>query len=177
MVRHRDRVGAAPLRAEIVEDHWSYMDRFERELIARGPMLDDDETPIGSIHLVDLPDEAAAWAFACGDPNYRRGVCNDVTVRPWRNLLGRTMWQFPGGQRGARRYAVVGLAPSTGRSCRTPADTCDLIAYGPLLTDDGTEELGVVALLRADTADAARDVLLPQTYADVNVCRWEFGGR
>ncbi|WP_246649820.1 YciI family protein [Nonomuraea coxensis] len=58
---HRDRPRSAALRAELTEEHWSYMDRYEAELIARGPTLDrDGDTATGSVHIVDLPDPAAA---------------------------------------------------------------------------------------------------------------------
>jgi hypothetical protein len=45
---HRDRPGSVTLRGELVEEHLSYMDRYQAELIARGPtMSDDGETPTG----------------------------------------------------------------------------------------------------------------------------------
>jgi len=34
---HRDRPGSTPLRNEMVEQHWSYMDQFAASMIARGP--------------------------------------------------------------------------------------------------------------------------------------------
>lgn len=58
---HRDRPGSLTLRNELLEEHWSYMDRYAKELIARGPTFaSDGETPTGSLHIVDLPDPAAA---------------------------------------------------------------------------------------------------------------------
>ena len=33
----------------------------------------------------------------------------DVLLRRWRNLLGRTMWDFPGGRTGGNRYLVLGF--------------------------------------------------------------------
>lgn len=62
---HRDRPGSAALREELVAEHWSYMDRFT--LTARGPTFDGD-TPTGSVHIVDVPDPAAARAFAFDEP-------------------------------------------------------------------------------------------------------------
>jgi hypothetical protein len=93
---HRDRPGSVTLREELLEKHWSYMDRYATEMIARGPTLDGDgDTPTGSVHIVGLPDPAAARAFAFDEPNYQAGVYRDVLLRRWRNLLGRTMWDFP----------------------------------------------------------------------------------
>ncbi len=36
---HRDRPSSVALRDELLEEHWSYMDRYSREMIARGPTL------------------------------------------------------------------------------------------------------------------------------------------
>ncbi|MFI6813405.1 YciI family protein [Nonomuraea sp. NPDC050328] len=93
---HRDRPGSAALREKLTEEHWSYMDRYTAELIARGPTLDGD-TATGSVHIVDLPDPAAARAFAFDEPNQQAGVYRDVMVRRWRNVLGRTIGTSPEG--------------------------------------------------------------------------------
>ena len=105
---HRDRPGSATLRDELLEEHWSYMDRYAAEMIARGPTLVGD-TPTGSVRIVDLPDPGAARAFAFDEPSYQAGVYRDVLLRRWRNTLGRTMWDFPGGRTGGNRYLVLGL--------------------------------------------------------------------
>src|SRR5436309_7519006 len=34
---HRDRPGSTALRHELLEEHWSYMDGYAAEMIARGP--------------------------------------------------------------------------------------------------------------------------------------------
>ncbi|WP_233629840.1 YciI family protein [Amycolatopsis sp. WAC 04197] len=105
---HRDRPGSMALCEELSEEHWSYMDRYAAEMIARGPTL-AGEAATGSVHIVDLPDPGAARAFAFDEPNYQAGVYRDVQLRRWRNTLGRTMWDFPGGRTGGNRYLVLGL--------------------------------------------------------------------
>lgn len=175
---HRDRPGAMPLRGELLEAHWSYMDRFEKELIARGPTFaEDGETPSGSVHIVDLPDPEAARAFAFEEPNYQAGVFRDVLVRRWRNLLGRTMWEFPGGRTDGDRFLVLGFGAGEPVDLEVPSDSSELIAYGPLLSDDGNSWLGTAVLVRAPDADAARATLTADGYAAVEVHDWEFGGR
>jgi uncharacterized protein YciI len=175
---HRDRPGSDPLREELVEAHWSYMDRFDAELIARGPTLDRAAgIATGSVHIVDLPDPAAARAFAFDEPNYQAGVYRDVMIRRWRNALGRTMWDFPGGRDGGNRYLVLGLGSGEAADLVPPTDRDELIAYGPLLSDDGAAWLGTAALVRAPDADAARAVLTRDRYAAIEVHDWEFGGR
>src|SRR3954454_11307979 len=124
---HRDRPGSGALRDELLEAHWTYMDRYEKELIARGPTFTDDDTATGSVHIVDLPDAAAARAFAFDEPNYQAGVYRDVLVRRWRNMLGRTMWDFPGGRVDGSRYLVIGLGSGKATDLAVPADRHELI--------------------------------------------------
>jgi uncharacterized protein YciI len=173
---HRDRPDSMALRDELIEAHWSYMDGFERQLIARGPTF-AGETSSGSVHIVDLPDPAAARAFAFDEPNYQAGVYRDVLLRRWRNTLGRTMWDFPGGREGGNSYLVLGLGSGPAADVELPSDQDDLIGYGPLLSDDGAAWLGTAALVRAPDRDAARAVLTASRYAVVEVHEWEFGGR
>lgn len=180
---HRDRRGSLALREELLEAHWSYMDRFAEGMIARGPTFaEDGETPSGSVHIVDLPDAAAAREFAFAEPNYQAGAYRDVLLRRWRNLLGRTMWEFPGPDagEGAARYLVLGLGMEGAEGTAGAVAPCGrdgLIAYGPLLSDDGAVRVGTAALVQAPDAGAARAVLDGERYAEVEVHEWEFGGR
>ncbi|WP_370948818.1 YciI family protein [Amycolatopsis sp. cg5] len=122
---HRDRSGSLALREQLLGQHWSYMDRYDKEMIARGPTLaGDGDTPTGSLHVVDLPDPADAGAFAFDEPGYQAGVYRDVLLRRWRNLLGRTMWEFPGGRTGGDRYLVLGCRWTCVR--RMPLSTTEM---------------------------------------------------
>ncbi|MFC9316205.1 YciI family protein [Streptomyces nigra] len=182
---HRDRPASLSLRLDLAEEHWSYMDQYAKEMIARGPTFaDDGETPTGSVHILDLPDAAAARAFAFDEPNYQAGAYRDVLLRRWRNVLGRTMWDYPGtsgdvpgGRNGGNRYLVIGLGAGEPADLAVPPDRDVLIAYGPLLSDDGTGWLGTAALLQAPAPDTARAVLTSDRYADIEVHNWDFGGR
>jgi len=154
------------------------MDRYAKEMIARGPTLaDDGETATGSVHIVDLPDPAAARAFAFNEPGYQAGVYRDVLLRRWRNMLGRTMWDFPGGGTDGQRYLVLGLGAGQATDLAGPPGPDELIALGPLLSDDGTAWLGTAALIRAPDPDTARAILTQDRYASIEVHDWTFGGR
>jgi len=175
---HRDRPGSVALRDQLRERHWSYMDGYAKEMIARGPTLADvGDTATGSVHIVDLPDPAAARAFAFDEPGYQAGVYRDVLLRRWRNMLGRTMWDFPGGQADDNRYLVLGLGAGPAADLAGPPGLDELIALGPLLSDDGAAWLGTAVLVRAPDPDTARAVLTQDRYASVEVHRWTFGGR
>lgn len=171
---HRDRPGSLDLRVELSEQHWSYMDRYQVEMIARGPTLAaDGDTPTGSLHILNLPGPGAARAFAFDEPNYQAGVYRDVLLRRWRNLLGRTMWDFPGGRDGGNRYLVLGLGTGQAADLAVRPDTQELIAYGPFLSDSGTAWLGTALLVRAPDPDQARSILTHDRYACVEVHRWQ----
>jgi hypothetical protein len=168
-------------RDELREAHWSYMDQYAKEMIARGPTLTGDgETATGSVHILDLPDPAAARAFAFDEPNYQAGVYRDVLLRRWRNTLGRTMWEFPGSRAGAegKLYLVLGLGAGQPADLTPPPDPDSLVAYGPLLSDDASAAwLGTVAIIRAQDRDSAAAILTPGRYSDIEVHDWDFGGR
>lgn len=175
---HRDRPDSGTLRDELLEAHWSYMDQYEAELIARGPTFArGTETATGSVHIIDLPDLATARAFVFDEPSYQAGAYRDVLLRRWRNVLGRTMWDFPGLRNDGNRYLVLGLGSGEPADLTPPPTSDDLIAYGPLLSDDGTTWVGTALLARAPNPDAARALLTSDRYADIEIHDWEPGGR
>jgi uncharacterized protein YciI len=175
---HRDRAGSGELRFELREAHWSYLDRFAAQMIARGPTFDGD-TLTGSVHILDLVNPEAARAFAFDEPGYQAGAYRDVLLRRWRNLLGRTMWDFAGGPSEGDRWLVLGLGPDPAITTEplVAPDNDELIAFGPLLSDDGTTRLGAAALLRATDQESARAILAGERYDAVEVHSWQFGGR
>lgn len=87
------------------------------------------------------------------------------------------MWDYPGGPDGGNRYLVLGLGAGEAADLAVPPGRDELIAYGPMLSDDGDTWLGTAALVRAPDPDAARAVLTSERYADVEVHNWQFGGR
>jgi hypothetical protein len=174
---HRDRPGSMRLRTEMVEQHWAYMDRFAATMIARGPTFTGDGTLTGSVHILDLPDPTAARAFAFEEPGYQAGAYRDVLLRRWHDSLGRTMWDFKGEQPEQHRNLVLGFTLEAAADAADPPVRDDLIASGPLLSDDGSMVLGAAVLLEAPDADTARDVLAADRYDGIEVHQWRFGGR
>jgi uncharacterized protein len=88
-----------------------------------------------------------------------------VLLRRWRNLLGRS------------RYLVLGLGAGQAADLTVQPGRDELIAYGPLLSDDGAAWLGTAALVQAQGPERARAVLTPQRCAGIEVHSWQFGGR
>jgi uncharacterized protein len=192
----RVKPGSEALGARLVEAHWSFMDRYADAMIARGPTLAvDRETWTGSMHIVDLPDASAARVFAFEEPNYVAGIYDEVIVRRWRNALGRTMWEFEGDEVANRRFLIIGHGNSevdvvdSGLQAAQRRYFVDggylkqLIACGPLLSDDGRNWLGDVALIEmrdraaVETVLAGAPLVSAGLYANVEIHDWEFGGR
>jgi uncharacterized protein YciI len=160
-VYSRAAPGADPGPA-LTEEHWSYMDRFAAGMVARGPTLGPDrETWAGSIHIVDLPGADAAHAFVEHEPYNRAGLFAEHLVRRFDNLLGRTMWEFPGAS-DARRFMVIAESASLPDLARER-----LIVHGEL--DDATTVLALQA--------PGRDAVEALVGAGARILDWELGGR
>jgi hypothetical protein len=99
-----------------------------------------------------------------------------VLLRRWHNALGRTMWDFTGSADETGRHLVLGFTEPT-RDAVAPPVGDELIASGPLLSDDGLVVLGAAVLLQAPHADVARAVLDADLYVGIEVHQWQFGGR
>jgi hypothetical protein len=54
---------------------------------------------------------------------------------------------------------VLGLGTRLAADLAVPTDSNELIAYGPLLSDNGANWLGIAALVRALDPDTARAIL------------------
>jgi len=152
------------------EAHWSYMDGFADGMIARGPTLAADRaTWTGSLHILDLPSPEAAREFVEREPYNRAGLFERHLVRRFYNLLGRTMWEFPG-EADEPRFLVI----SGGRLTLRDAGE-RLIVHGELLTLDEARPAGVALALQAPTRQAV-DALF-DARGEIEILDWEFGGR
>ena len=166
------------------------MDRFADAMTARGPTLAvDRETWTGSVHIVDLPSAEAAREFAEHEPYNRAGLFEQHIIRRFTNLLGRTMWESPGGSVDPRFLVIAHLRATAGEPA--PAGVLPdfaavprerLIVHGQLFTPDGARPAGVVLALQAPTREAVEALVgsgqahLDQHF-DVQILDWEFGGR
>ncbi len=187
LVYSRDVADATDLRAdqELLEEHWSYMDRFAASMIARGPTLESDrETATGSLHVLALPSVDAVREFVALEPNNRAGLYREHLAWRFENLLGRSMWEFSS-EPAEPRFLIIGRS-HLGRPVSTetlPAEWLErLILYGALTTLDGGEPAGVALAVQAPDPQAV-DALIEDertglgVFSEVEVHNWEFGGR
>jgi uncharacterized protein YciI len=83
-----DRPGALDLRMKVRPAHLEYLESRATQIRLAGPLLDQDDQPMGSLLIIEAADRAAAEAFAAGDPYGKEGVFEKVEIRPWRAALG-----------------------------------------------------------------------------------------
>jgi uncharacterized protein len=191
-VYSRDAPGTAALRDddELLERHWSYMDRFAESMVARGPTLGKDrETATGSLHVLGLPSIEAAHEFVAREPNNRAGVYAEHSVWRFENLLGRTMWEFLGPADEPRFLIIARSNRETGASdSPVPVGSLPpelrerLILYGALTTLDDAALIGVALAVQASERKAVDALLADRrvgldSFSDIEIHDWEFGGR
>jgi uncharacterized protein YciI len=69
------------IREAHYDAHRAYLKSSPVDIRLSGPMVDDEgKARIGSVFVVDVPDRAAAEAFAAGDPFARAGLFGRVIV-------------------------------------------------------------------------------------------------
>jgi uncharacterized protein YciI len=190
----RDRGDAGDARRVLLKDHWAFMDRYVDAMIARGPTMSSDGSAMtGSMHIVDLPDANAARVFVHDDPFAKAGLFEEIIVRRYHNVLGRTMWQFNGDPNNQRFLFVGQMHPGMSgggrhvlgaqRTYLGHADLADrVILFGPLFAGDGESWEGTAILLEASDTAAAETLVLGDPaataglYARTGLYPWRFGG-
>jgi uncharacterized protein len=183
----RDRAGTDELRMQLLEEHWSFMDRYAEGMIARGPTLAEDGVrATGSLHVVDLPDAEAVRVFAYEEPNYKAGVYAEVLIRRFRNLLGRTMWEFGGDRDAARSLVIAHGRRGTSEPVLERLDAGvreQLILCGPLLSEDGSAWVGDALAVDSPEREVVEELISADPlgrahlYERVEVHPWQYGGR
>jgi uncharacterized protein len=84
-----DKDGILDLRLATRPDHLAYVGSFGAAVKLAGPVLDGpDGNPKGSFFILDVADEAAANAFADGDPYLSAGVFSERTLHAFRPVIG-----------------------------------------------------------------------------------------
>lgn len=83
-----DKPGHEHVRAENRPAHLEYSRQFADRMIIGGPMLSaDGESMVGSLLVIDLPDEAAAREWCANDPYAKAGLFESVLVRRYKKVL------------------------------------------------------------------------------------------
>jgi len=83
-ITNMDKPDSSAIRAATRETHLGYLDGMVSIVVAGGAILNAEGKPIGSLLIIDAPDEAAAQAIAAADPYVTAGLFETVTVMPYR---------------------------------------------------------------------------------------------
>jgi uncharacterized protein YciI len=176
---------------EVNEAHQDYMDTWADALIARGPSLSPDGAEhTGSIHVVDLPDLAAARRFAGDEPYAKAGWYATVTVSPIVPCFDGTMWDRP--PPAGPGVAALVTSSFTGHDaaaselattlCEHLGDVGRSWVYVGVTCDETDTTTGVLALLDGRPAGARQKLATVLDRAGVHAAgvsasRWRRGGR
>jgi len=83
-----DKPNSNALRLATRAEHLKYIDAHRAKFVIGGPTLTEDgQSMTGSVFVMELPDRAAAEAFAAGDPYGKAGLFESVIIRPFRKAL------------------------------------------------------------------------------------------
>jgi uncharacterized protein YciI len=85
-VIHTDRPGALELRMATRPTHLAWLETQNDKKLTGGALLDPEGKPIGSLIVIDVPDRAAAEAFAAADPYAKAGLFESSVIRPYRQV-------------------------------------------------------------------------------------------
>ncbi len=87
-VTARDKPDGFDLRAATRAAHLDWLAGSAIPVKLGGPWMDAEGRSVGSLLIVDAADLAAARAWAAEDPYDKAGLFADVTVEPWRLVVG-----------------------------------------------------------------------------------------
>lgn len=82
-----DKPDSTDLRAATRQAHLDYA-AASGEVFLGGPFHDGAGKMTGSLIILDVPDMAAAEAWATGDPYAKAGLFESTTIRPWKKVFG-----------------------------------------------------------------------------------------
>jgi uncharacterized protein YciI len=79
-----DAEGVEAIRARHLTPHKDYLVGQKHILVVGGALTDNDDQPVGSLYIVNVPDRQAAEAFSNNDPFTSAGVFGTVTITAMR---------------------------------------------------------------------------------------------
>jgi uncharacterized protein YciI len=191
MVKCRSKPGTDELRTATIPAHKAHLDKFRAETWFSGPLFTDDgASAIGSLRFIEFPDRAAAQAYIDADPYTTEGIFESINIQAWQPALEHRQLTYPR-REGTQQFIVHCTDVADGAARREPLRQAhrdyleqyadQVVARGPLKTDDGETVIGSALLL--DVADrAAAEALLADepfnkagVYEQVTIERWLFG--
>lgn len=63
--------------------HRAYVDQFEKQILMRGPTVDDKGVRLSNVMIAEFADREAVDAFLVGEPLTKLGLFDRVVVQPF----------------------------------------------------------------------------------------------
>ncbi len=83
-----DKENAADLRKMTRPAHLAYLEESDVTLHLGGPLLDENDAPIGSLLIIEAANDAEAQAFADNDPYAKAGLFQSVEIKRFMFVAG-----------------------------------------------------------------------------------------
>lgn len=144
------------------------------------------------MHIVDLAAAEDAEAFAYQEPFYTAGVYEEVMIKRWENLLGRTMWNFKLRSADPLFLILAHAAEQPGGAAQDFADAHrdfaakyqdQMVVYGSMSSIDDARWGGFAVVIQMPSREAVQAMLADDALAEsasvakVEIHRWCMGGR
>lgn len=85
-----DKPGHVDLRLSTRAAHLAFLETHAAQVKLGGPFL-EGEKPVGSMLVLDCPDEASARALLAEDPYAQAGLFERVELRAWKRVVGAAL--------------------------------------------------------------------------------------
>lgn len=191
MIKCRSKPGTGELRTATIPAHKAHLDKFREQTWFSGPIYTDDgASAIGSLRFIELPDRAAAVAYIDADPYSLAGIFASVDIQRWQPALETRQLTYPR-QEDTQQFIVTCADVADSAALREPlrqahrdyldARAGQVVARGPLKTDDGAAITGSACLLDVANRAAAEALWADEpfnkagVYGQVSIERWKFG--
>lgn len=92
VVTRHDKPASFELRMAERPRHLVYLEGVLDKIVYGGALLDSEGKQNGSILIIDVPDMAAAEAFAQADPFVDVGLFKETSIRPFRPVFRDGDW-------------------------------------------------------------------------------------
>src|SRR4051812_3223392 len=92
VVTRRDKPNSLELRLSERPRHLIYLETVLGRIVFGGALLGQDGKQNGSVLMIDVPDRAAATAFAAADPYVEAGLFAATTIQPFRPVFRDGAW-------------------------------------------------------------------------------------
>ena len=187
-----NKPGTTEQRTSLIRRHWDFIAKFDKNLIARGPVLDEADTSvvIGSIHILELEDLTKAEKFVYDEPFAKAGLFKSIIIKPFRLELKRNQFDFISNPNFIRFFiycpAMIGLQKPDAELVSAHNVYCEkfdknFICRGSLLTNDHTWQGNIYFVEFSGRVDVERFLTSEpfaksNIYDKIEIFRWTMGG-